>query len=112
MVGGVHRVGILLWRPPRGIGGTGDHQALREVRAAIAQTDPVRFHAAMRVQLGGHLAQAIEDQDSIRDDLTLATLLCSVLIFAAIWAYFRRVVLVLTVFAPAVLGLVVALAFA
>ena len=52
------------------------------MRDAIARTDPARFHPRMTVQLGGHLAQAIEEQDSIRDDLTLATLVCSALIFA------------------------------
>ena len=109
---GIHRVAIMLWRPPHGLASAGDHQALREVRAAIAATDPASFHPAMRVELGGHLAQAIEDQDSIRDDLTFATALCSALIFAVIWLYFRRVVIVLVVGAPAVLGLLVSLAIA
>jgi uncharacterized protein len=107
---GTHRAGVMLWRPAFGIGGTRDHQALADVRAAIAATDPARF--GVRVSVGGHLAQAIEDQDSIRDDLTFATLLCSALIFAAIWAYFRRLALVAIVFAPALLGLFVALAVA
>ncbi len=111
-VAGIHRVGVMLWRPPRGIGGAGDHAALREVKDAIAAIDPSRFHPAMHVELGGHLAQTIEDQDSIRDDLTFATLACSTLIFAVIWLYFRRVSLVLIVGAPAVLGLLVALALA
>jgi predicted exporter len=110
--GNLHRVGVMLWRPPHGIGGTGDHQALREVRDAIAATQPARFHPAMTVQLGGHVVQAIEDQDSIRNDLTFATALCSVLIFTVIWLYFRRVSFVLIVGAPAVLGLLVALAIA
>jgi predicted exporter len=109
---GIHRVAIMLWRPPHGLASAGDHQALREVRAAIAATDPRSFHAAMHVELGGHLAQAIEDQDSIRDDLTFATALCSALIFAVIWLYFRRVTIVLVVGAPAVLGLLVSLAIA
>lgn len=105
---GTHRAGVMLWRPPRGIAGTRDHQALADVRAAIAATP----HPQLRVSVGGHLAQAIEDQDSIRDDLTFATLACSALIFVAIWAYFRRLALVAIVFAPALLGLVVALAVA
>ncbi|HEX4454157.1 MAG TPA: MMPL family transporter [Kofleriaceae bacterium] len=111
-IGHTHRVAIMLWRPPHGLGSTSDHRALGDVKAAIAAVEPARFHPAMTVQLGGHLAQTIEDQDSIRDDLTVATALCSGLIFAAIWLYFRRVALVLIVFAPAVLGLFVALAIA
>ncbi len=107
---GTHRVGVMLWRPPKGIGGAGDHAALASVRATIAATDPARF--GVHVELGGHLAQAIEDQDSIRDDLTFATLTCSVLIFCVIWAYFRRIAYVTIVFAPALLGLFVALALA
>lgn len=110
--GGVHRVAVMLWRPPHGLADTGDHQALRAVRDAIARTDPARFDPRMTVQLGGHLAQAIEDQDSIRDDLTFATLVCSALIFAVIWLYFRRIASLLIVGAPALLGLLVALAIA
>ena len=107
-VGGIHRIGVMLWRPPHGIGGTGDHQTLREVEAAIASVGTQ--HVCVR--LGGHLAQTIAEQDSIRDDLTFATALCSALIFAVIWLYFRRIGYVLVVGAPAVLGLLVALAIA
>jgi uncharacterized protein len=111
-IGNWHRVAIMLWRPPHGLGGADDHHALRAVRAAIDATSPARFHPLMSVQLGGTLAQTIEDQDSIKDDLTFATALCSGLIFAAIWLYFRRIALVLIVGAPAVFGLFVALAIA
>jgi uncharacterized membrane protein YdfJ with MMPL/SSD domain len=109
---GVHRVAVMLWRPPQGLGGTGDHHAFRAVRAAIDSTGPARFNPRMTVQLGGHLAQTVQEQDSIRDDLTLATLVCSALIFGVIWLYFRRLAFVLIVGAPALLGLFVALAIA
>ncbi len=111
-VKGTHRVAIMLWRPPKGLGGAGDHHALREVQRAIDEVGPKQFHPQMSVQLGGVLAQTIEDQDSIRDDLTFATGLCSGLIFGVIWLYFRRVKYVLVVGAPALLGLFVALAIA
>lgn len=111
-VGGVHRVAIMLWRPPKGLGGAGDHHAVREVQRAIADVAPAQFHPQMTVQLGGGLAQTIEEQDSIRDGVTFATALCSGLIFCVIWLYFRRVTYVLVVGAPALVGLFIALAIA
>jgi predicted RND superfamily exporter protein len=107
---GRHTVGILLWRGGEGMASHGDRRAYRAVRDALSQLDPARFHPAMRVRYTGHIAQAIEDQDSIREQLTVATLLCTTLILLAIYSYFRRMALVLVIGAPAVLGLLVALA--
>jgi predicted RND superfamily exporter protein len=109
---GENTMAIRLWRASEGLAGTSDRRAFAAVRAAIDQTHPTQFHPALRVRLGGGIAQAIEDQESIRDDLTLATAICTLLILAAIFFYFRRVALVAVVGAPAILGLLVSLAIA
>src|SRR5262249_3922105 len=109
---GVHRAGVMLWRPSAGIASSGDRQALAAVRRIVAEVQPERFDRRMRVQFTGHIPQAIEDQDSIRADLTIATAICTVLILLVIYLYFRRVALVALVGVPALLGLLVALAIA
>jgi uncharacterized membrane protein YdfJ with MMPL/SSD domain len=111
-IDGQRYLGALLWRGLGGIGASDDRDALRAVRAAVAAVDPRRFDPHMVVEFSGGIAQAIDEQDGIRADLTLATLVCFALVLLAIYVYFRRWALLVVIGAPAVLGLLLALALA
>ncbi len=102
-------VGLRLWRGRDGLASAGDREALAAVRAVVAA---LPRSSELRVEFTGPIAQAVEEQDGIRDDLGWATLVCTSLVLLVIWLYFRSVVLVLLVGAPALLGLSWALALA
>jgi predicted RND superfamily exporter protein len=105
-------LGVMMWRRRDGLATRGDHDTLRAVQAIVAHAQPTRFHPRMVVEYTGHIAQAIDEQNGIRDDLTVATLVCSSLVLLAIWLYFRRWALIFVIGAPAVLGLLCALLLA
>lgn len=110
--GDQHDLGIMLWRARRGLAGSSDREAFAAVRAMVARLGPARFAPRMTVEFTGHIPAAIEQQDGIRDDLTLATAVCVSLILLFILIYFGRPALLVVIGAPAVLGLVGALALA
>jgi uncharacterized protein len=107
-----HWLGIMMWRRRDGLATRGDHETLRLVFAAVAKVDPKKYHPKMVVEYTGHIAQALDEQKGIRDDLQVATILCAALVLLSIFMYFRRFALLLVVGAPAVLGLLLALALA
>jgi uncharacterized protein len=105
-------LGIMLWRARQGLAGSSDRNAFAAVRAIVAHLGPTQFDPGMTVEFTGHIPAAIEQQDGIRDDLTLATAVCVSLILLSIFVYFGRPALLVVIGAPAVLGLVGALALA
>jgi len=105
-------LGIMLWRRGGALGSVGDHEMLQAVRDIVARVAPARFHPQMTVRYTGPIAMTIEEHNSVRHDLTLATTLCTALVLLALWLYFRRLALVVLVGVPAVLGLLAALAIA
>ncbi|HEX8952204.1 MAG TPA: MMPL family transporter [Polyangia bacterium] len=106
---GEHYIGVMLWQRLDGLATAGAREAKDRVEKAVAQLDPRKFDPRMRVEYTGGIAQAIDQQNGIRDDLTLATLLVFFCVGFAIWSYFRRFRLLIVVGAPAVLGLLVSL---
>ena len=110
--GGVHSLGIMLWRRRDGVAGLGDHETLRVVQKIVESLRPASFHPQMQVRYTGHIPVAIAEQNAIREDISTATVLCAVLVMLAIWLYFRRFRLLLVIGAPAVLGVILALALA
>ncbi|MFI5289646.1 MAG: MMPL family transporter, partial [Polyangia bacterium] len=109
---GTHWLGIMLWRSLNGIATRGDFDTLRDVKALVARENPARFDPHMTVGYTGGIAEAIDEQNGIRGDLTVATVLCATLVLLAIFLYFRRLALILVIGAPAVLGLLLALTIA
>ncbi len=105
-------LGIMLWRRGDGLASVGDFETLDAVKKAVDQVDPRKFSPKLSVEYTGNVAMAIDEQNAIRDDLTLATVICTTLVLLAIWFYFRRVAVLAAVGAPAVLGLLLALAIA
>jgi predicted exporter len=109
-IDGQYNLGALLWRGLGGVGTRGDREAMAAVKAAVARADSQRFDPRLRVELTGGIAQAIDEQDGIRVDLTVATIVTLALVLLAIYSYFRRLALLLVIGAPAVLGLLASLA--
>jgi predicted RND superfamily exporter protein len=109
---GAHYLGIMLWRSGGGLAALDDQATLDRVQAAIAQVGLARFHPQMKVEYTGAIAMALDEHAAIRDDLTLATALCTTLVLLVIWLYFRRLALLWVIGSPAVLGLMIALALA
>ncbi|MCS6912498.1 MAG: MMPL family transporter [Myxococcales bacterium] len=109
---GSHHLGLLLWRRAGGLAAAGDAEALAAVQERVARVGPKRFHPQMRVEYTGPLAMALREQQALRADLTLATVLCGGLVLGAIYLFFRRAALLLGVGAPAVLGVLLSLVVA
>ncbi|MCS6915270.1 MAG: MMPL family transporter [Myxococcales bacterium] len=109
---GLHYLGIMLWKRRDGLATAGDFETMAAVRSEVRRLRPTSFHPKLTVRYTGHIAHVLDDSEAIRNDLTLATLLCGTLVFLAIYSYFRRPALLLVVGAPAVLGLLLALVLA
>ncbi len=106
---GEHYIGVMLWQRVDGLATAGAREAKDRVEKAVAALGPRTFDPHLRVDYTGGIAQAIDEQNGIRDDLTVATLLVFFCVGFAIWSYFRRFRLLIVVGAPAVLGLLVSL---
>lgn len=106
---GEHWIGVMLWQRMDGLATAGAREAKERVEKAVAALGPRAFDPRLRVDYTGGIAQAIDEQNGIRDDLTLATLLVFFCVGFAIWSYFRRFRLLLVIGAPAVLGLLISL---
>jgi predicted exporter len=106
---GEHYIGVMLWQRLDGLATAGAREAKDRVQVAVKAIGPSSFDPKLRVEYTGGIAQAIDQQNSVRDDLTLATLLCTSCVLLAIYSYFRRIGLLWVIGAPAVLGLLISL---
>lgn len=107
-----HYLGIMLWRQGDGLATSGDQETLAAVEQLVRQAGPQRIHPQLRIEYTGAIAMALAEAQAVRADLTLATGVCVTLVLLAIYLYFRRLAVLLVVGAPALLGLLVALALA
>jgi predicted RND superfamily exporter protein len=108
-IDGQHYLGVMLWQRLDGLATAGAHKALEQVKDAVVRVQPKRFDPRIRVEYTGAIAQALDEQNGIRDDLAWATFLCTSCVLLVIYSYFRRAALLLVIGAPAVLGLLIAL---
>ena len=106
----LHYLGIMLWRRGDGLATTGDQQTISLVEKLIASKNPQQFHPQMSIEYSGGIAMAIDEHKAVQEDLTKATGVCVFLVLLAIYLYFRRVAVLAVVGAPAVLGVLLALA--
>jgi hypothetical protein len=109
---GVHSLGVMMWRRRDGLGSMGDHQTLKAVQDVVQRINPSSFHPALRVRYTGHIAIAIEEQQAIREDIAVATAICTTLILLSIYLYFGRIGMLAVIGAPAFLGVLLSLALA
>lgn len=107
-----HWLGIMMWRQLTGFATAGDHQTLQEVQKLVSRMNPASFHPQLKVAYTGGIAQAIDEQNGIREDLTMATLVCGSLVMLVIYMYFRRMSLLLVIATPAVFGVLLSLVLA
>jgi predicted RND superfamily exporter protein len=111
-IGEQHYLGVMLWQRLDGVAGKSAHDTLDNVRATVERIGPKSIDPQLVVEYTGAIAQAIDEQNGIRDDLTIATVLVSLGVLGVILLYFRRLALLLVIGAPAVLGLLLALTIA
>jgi predicted RND superfamily exporter protein len=109
---GQHWLGIMMWRKRDGLASAGDHEMLQRVKEVVAKLNPASFHPQLRVEYTGHIAQAIDEQNGIQDDLEIATLICLCGVLGVVLLYFRRFLVIPVVGLPALVGLALALAVA
>jgi predicted RND superfamily exporter protein len=85
------RLLVLLVRPPESAGGYATNKALLDrVRAEVAALDPRRYDPAAVVGYDGEVADLVEEQEALAQDLVSSTVMVLVLVLAALWIYFRR----------------------
>jgi predicted RND superfamily exporter protein len=111
-IDGQDYLGVMLWQRLDGLATAGARESLEQVQAVVKKLAPRHFNADMKVEYTGAIAQALDQQNGLRDDITLATLLCTTCILLAIYSYFRRAALLWVIGAPAVLGLLISLLIA
>lgn len=109
---GIHSIGIMLWKRRDGFGSLGDRQMLDKVRSLVDSAQPKSFHSGMVVRYTGHIALAVDEQQSIQEKITHATLLCVSLIAGIIYFYFRRIGLLFVIITPTFFGVLLALLLA
>ncbi len=109
---GTHSLGIMLWKKRDGFGSLGDRQMLDKVRSLVDTANPKSFHANMVVRYTGHIALAVDEQQSIQEKITHATLLCVSLVMGIIYFYFRRFGLLFVIVTPTFYGVLLALLLA
>jgi len=105
-------LGIMMWRQLTGIATKADRDTCNFVMATAMRLHPEQLDPRMKVEFTGAIAEALDEQGGIREDLQYATIMCVLLVLFVIWLYFRRVGLLFVIGAPAVLGLGLALTLA
>ena len=112
VIQGRHYLGIMLWQRLDGVASQSAHASLEAVKQAVSRTNPAAIDPQLVIEYTGGIAQAIDEQNGIRDDLTIATTICTALVLLVIYLYFQRFGMLLVIGAPAVLGLLLALMLA
>ncbi|MBK8480371.1 MAG: MMPL family transporter [Proteobacteria bacterium] len=93
-------------------GGGAGERVVRLVRETTAALQPARFHAALNVELTGGVISALAERHALEKDLVWATTVSVVLIFLAIVLFYGRLAAVPLSTVPALIGVILALAFA
>ena len=109
---GVSSLGVMLWRKRDGLGSLGDHSTLQVVRDVVQKQNPASYHPQLKVLFTGHIAMAVDEQKTIQENITLATLVCATFVMAVIYLYFRRVGLLVVIGVPAFIGVLFSLTLA
>lgn len=109
---GIDSVGVMLWRQRDGFATMGDKQTFLTVQGIVNDLNPTRFHPQMKINYTGHIALALGEQQTVQENITLATLVCVACVMLTIYLYFRRVGMLLVVTMPALYGVLLALMLA
>ena len=109
---GHNSLGVMLWRRRDGLGSLGDHYTLKSVREIVEQTNPKSFHPQLTVEYTGHIAMAVDEQKTIQESITAATVVCATLVLLVIYLYFRRFGMLVVIGVPAFIGVLLSLMLA
>lgn len=109
---GIDSVGVMLWRQRDGFATMGDKQTFLTVQGLVNDLNPVSFHPQMKIHYTGHIALALGEQKTVQENITMATLVCVVVVMLAIYLYFRRIGMLLVITLPALYGVLLALMLA
>lgn len=109
---GVNSLGVMLWRRRDGLGSLGDHSTLQAVRDVVQRQNPASYHPQLKVLYTGHIAMAVDEQKTIQENITVATLVCATLVLLAIYLYFRRMGMLVVIGVPAFIGVLFSLTLA
>ena len=109
---GVHALGVMLWRKREGFGSYGEQKTLDLVQDVVAKLNPTSYHPKLKVQYTGHIPMALAEQSAVRDDITIATGICTTMVMLAIYLYFRRIGIAMVVATPAFIGVLLSLSLA
>jgi uncharacterized protein len=95
-----------------GMGGAEDEALLKEVEALVAQLKPASFHPAMVVGLGGDIANAKAEKDSLISEALIATTIAAALIVVGVVWFYKSFWSIPLVLFPPLFGVGCAYAFA
>jgi predicted RND superfamily exporter protein len=101
-----HLLVMIGWTLSSGTGDATGFHVRDAVRHAIAAADPARF--GVKASITGDVESAIEEHDSLKSDIELVSLVCTLLVLGVIVAYFRSARAVVYVFLPTLTGVSVA----
>lgn len=79
-------------------------QVLADIEAKVARVDPARFHADMRVELGGRVKYRVAEFDAIINDVKSSAYWSVSAILLVIMLYYRRLLALLYIGIPLVMG--------
>jgi predicted RND superfamily exporter protein len=95
-----------------GMGGSEDEALLEQVTKLLDGLQPASFHPAMKVGLGGDIANAKAEKDSLVSEAIVATSIAAVLILAGVVWFYGSLWAIPLVFFPPIFGIGCAYAFA
>src|SRR5579871_664641 len=96
-------------RPPGGLFGEHVGEKLRDtVLAQVAELQPQKYHAQMKVGLTGDIMSALEERAALENDLVWATSICVLLVCVVVVLFYGRFRAVPFVAIPALVGVAVA----
>ena len=82
---------VMLVRPPESATGLELNQhVLEAVKHEVEALSPTRYDPSMRVGYDGEVSTLVEEQAALESDLVSSTVVVLVLVFTALWFYFRR----------------------
>lgn len=94
------------------LGGAEGKALIAKVEAMVRSTEPEKLHPQLKWGLGGNLAQAEAEKESLLSDAAWASMVAALLILGGVIIYFRSPWSLFVIILPVLLGISAAYAFA
>jgi predicted RND superfamily exporter protein len=96
---------VMLIRPPEQSTGMGSNEKLFDaVKKEIAALGPTKYDPSLQVGYSGEVAELVEEQTALVEDLASSTIVVLVLVLGGLWAYYRHWGAIAAVFGPLLIG--------